>query len=124
MCTSTLAEPAENKPTYGSPSQSPTERSAVAFGYTWMTRLRWHRRRAGFRVVEGASPGPEIERRDVFSDDVVMQRMLSWSLAVGLVTVGVWALVRRLRSRTTRDDLGTISDAWLHNPRSYTDNSE
>jgi hypothetical protein len=60
----------------------------------------------------------------VFSDDVVMQRMLSVSLAVGLVTVGVWALVRHLRSRTTRDDLGKISDAWLHNPRSYTDTPE
>jgi hypothetical protein len=66
----------------------------------------------------------QIETREVVSDDFVMQRMLSIGLAVGLVTVGVWALVRRLRSRTTRDDLGTVSNAWLHNPRSYTDTAE
>ena len=52
-----------------------------------------------------------------------MQRMLSLGLA-GLMAVGVWAVVSRFRSRKARRDLGTISESWLSDPRSYNHDSD
>ena len=49
-----------------------------------------------------------------------MQRLWSVGLAVGFVAVTVWTVASRRRSRPRRRvDLGTISDAWLHDPRNY-----
>ena len=48
-----------------------------------------------------------------------MQRAWYLSFAAGLAAVGVWALVRRIRRHAARRDLGTISEAWLSDPRSY-----
>jgi hypothetical protein len=44
--------------------------------------------------------------------------MRSLGLAVGVVAVGVRAILTRGRGKR-RPDLGTISDAWLHDARSY-----
>jgi hypothetical protein len=52
-----------------------------------------------------------------------MQRMVALGLA-GLMVVGVWALISRLRGRKARRDLGTISESWLSDPRSYTHESD
>lgn len=49
-----------------------------------------------------------------------MLRVWPIGLAASVVAVTVLAVISRLRSRTRRgDDLGTVSDAWLGNPRSY-----
>jgi hypothetical protein len=54
-----------------------------------------------------------------FREDASMQRPWSVGLAVG-IAVTVWTVVSRRRSRTRRrENLGTVSDAWLHDPRSY-----
>lgn len=53
-----------------------------------------------------------------------MQRVLSLSLATGAIAFGVWAVLRRLRAQQSRRDLGTVSDAWLHDSRSYSQNVE
>jgi hypothetical protein len=49
-----------------------------------------------------------------------MLRMWLIGLAAGAVAVTSWAVISRLRFRAShRNDLGTISDAWLHDPRSF-----
>jgi len=54
-----------------------------------------------------------------------MQRILFVSVAAGLAAAGLWTLVRNLRSRTSLDrDLGSVSDAWLNDPRSNIHRSE
>ena len=48
-----------------------------------------------------------------------MQRLWSIGLAAGLVAV-VWAVMAKRRSRTRGGaDLGTVSQVWLNDPRSY-----
>lgn len=59
-----------------------------------------------------------------FDEDDTMQRVLSLSLATGAIAFGVWAVLRRLRAQQSRRDLGTVSDAWLHDSRSYSQNVE
>jgi hypothetical protein len=53
-----------------------------------------------------------------------MQRTWYLSAVAGAVAVGLWALVSRLRRQTARRDLGTISEAWLSDPRSYPHSDE
>jgi hypothetical protein len=53
-----------------------------------------------------------------------MQRAWYLSLAAGLAAAGIWALVRRVRRQAARRDLGTISEAWLSDPRSYPPSNE
>jgi len=48
-----------------------------------------------------------------------MQRIVAISVAAGVVAVSAWALMRQLRGRARRPELGSVSDAWLNNPRSY-----
>ena len=49
-----------------------------------------------------------------------MLRMWSIGLAAGVVALTVLAVIGRIRSRTRRgNELGTVSGAWLHNPRSF-----
>ena len=48
-----------------------------------------------------------------------MQRMWTVGLAAAVMAVTAWVVVGRLRSRSRPYDLGTISDAWLSDPRNY-----
>ena len=48
-----------------------------------------------------------------------MQRGWYLSVAAGVAAAGVWAVVRRIRRHLARRDLGTISESWLSDPRSY-----
>jgi len=54
----------------------------------------------------------------------VMQRAWYLSFAAGLAAAGIWALVSRVRRHAARRDLGTISEAWLSDPRSYPHSNE
>jgi hypothetical protein len=71
-------------------------------------------------------PSPlEVETSRGFSHHESMQR--AWYLtfaAAGAAAVGLWALVSRLRREAQRRDLGTISEAWLSDPRSYPHSNE
>jgi hypothetical protein len=72
-----------------------------------------------------AVPAPlEVETNRGFSDDDDMQRAWYLSFAAGLAAAGVWALVSRVRRHAARRDLGTISEAWLSDPRSYPHSNE
>ena len=53
-----------------------------------------------------------------------MQRAWYLSVAAGVAAAGVWRLVRRIRRHLARRDLGTISEAWLSDPRSYPHSNE
>jgi hypothetical protein len=53
-----------------------------------------------------------------------MQRAWYLSLAAGFAAAGIWALFSRVRRQATRRDLGTISEAWLSDPRSYPHSNE
>jgi hypothetical protein len=53
-----------------------------------------------------------------------MQRGWYLSFAAGLAAAGIWALVSRIRRQAARRDLGTISEAWLSDPRSYPHSNE
>jgi hypothetical protein len=53
-----------------------------------------------------------------------MYRVISLSVVAGVIALGVWAIARRLRRRQHGNDLGTISDAWLHDKRSFRQQEE